>query len=301
MDRARPIDSPSRPPVYADFNKNGRHLSTAIRPQPPKFPELPTNGLCCRSSAMVVSAPCPGTTTVESGSGSNRSRIDLHEGGRRTAPKVGASDGAPKQRVTREQQRGLPRGLHQQANRSRGVPRGVEGPSLSAAERDRLVPGELERGAGGPAQGWPSARPTPNVSVCMTAWSQSQRFPAMQEDAGTRRRRHLARGHEVIEVGVGVDELHRFQTVARERLENAGRLVTGIDDQGFGGIRAGDDGAVAAEQADREAPSDQRHGRSPEAKRHATHHHHHRLRALGEDSVGQPDHADEAAIGNGGR
>ena len=245
MDWARQIDLPSRPPVYADFNKNGRHLSTAIRPQSRSFRNF--LGMGC-ASLLGNGRFRTVSRNDHRGAGERQQPLAdrLHEGRRRTAPKVGASDGAPKQRVAREQQRGSPPGGSTSRQIDPGVCPGRGGPGPLDGRTRSPRPRRARRGERVGRPRWPSARPTPNFRLHDGVVPEPA-ISAMQENASTRRRRHLARGHEVIETGVGVDELHRFQPVAGERLENAGRLVTGIHDQGFGGIRAGDDGAVAAE------------------------------------------------------
>jgi hypothetical protein len=83
----------------------------------------------------------------------------------------------------------------------------------------------------------------------------------VQEHVGAGARRDVAGRHHVIEVGVRVDDLDGAQTVARPCASRiAGASSARVDDQRFLGVGAADDRAVAAERADRERLSEQRHG-----------------------------------------
>jgi hypothetical protein len=55
---------------------------------------------------------------------------------------------------------------------------------------------------------------------------------------------------DVVDVGVGDDDLFDGEVVFSEEGEDAGDVVAGIDDDGFMGDLVAEDGAVALERAD---------------------------------------------------
>jgi hypothetical protein len=57
---------------------------------------------------------------------------------------------------------------------------------------------------------------------------------------------------DVVDVGVGDDDLLEGEVVLFKQGDDAGDLVAGIDDDGFVGGLVAEDGAVALEQADGE-------------------------------------------------
>lgn len=57
---------------------------------------------------------------------------------------------------------------------------------------------------------------------------------------------------DVIDVGVGDDDLLEGELVARESGDDAGDVIAGIDDDGFAGDLVAEDGAVAAKRTDYE-------------------------------------------------
>jgi hypothetical protein len=69
------------------------------------------------------------------------------------------------------------------------------------------------------------------------------------EDGGAGELLEAVGAGDVIDVGVGDDDLLDGEIVFGEQGEDAGNVVTGIDDDGFAGGFVAEDGAVALERA----------------------------------------------------
>ena len=61
----------------------------------------------------------------------------------------------------------------------------------------------------------------------------------------------LERAADMVDVGVGDEDLLECEAEVGEAAVDAGDLVAGIDDDGFAGFLVGNDGAVALQRADR--------------------------------------------------
>ena len=84
------------------------------------------------------------------------------------------------------------------------------------------------------------------------------------EDGGAGELLEAVGSGDVIDVGVGDDDLLDGEVVLGEQGEDAGDVVAGVDDDGFAGGFVAEDGAVALEGADGEGFVD--HGLWPRAE-----------------------------------
>ncbi|MNC08318.1 hypothetical protein D3C75_558990 [compost metagenome] len=67
----------------------------------------------------------------------------------------------------------------------------------------------------------------------------------------------LARGKEVIEVSVSVDDAHQRQPMGQQASKDLVRVTARVDDDGLFGKRVADQGAVALQGAYREGFADE--------------------------------------------
>ena len=123
-------------------------------------------------------------------------------------------------------------------------------------------------GAGGPGGG-----AMPNSAQLLGDVVVQEAVVLVQAGLGLVGAGHRAGGQHVIEVGVGVHHLHRLPVAGLQLLQDARRLVAGIDDQRLAGLGAGHQGAVAAQRADGERRAQQGgQRRSANFQRHAADH-----------------------------
>ena len=74
----------------------------------------------------------------------------------------------------------------------------------------------------------------------------------VQVQAGTGGRLERTGGEDVIQMGMGVDDRHQLEPMARQAVENALHITAGIDDDSSPAQAIADDTAIALQGADRE-------------------------------------------------
>ena len=72
----------------------------------------------------------------------------------------------------------------------------------------------------------------------------------VEKDGGAGEGLEFERATDVVDVGVGDENLLELEAEGGEAAVDAGDLVAGIDDDGFAGFLVAQDGAVALERAD---------------------------------------------------
>ena len=91
------------------------------------------------------------------------------------------------------------------------------------------------------------AEPVGLMSIILTRGSR-----LVVEDGGAGELLEAVGSGDVVDVGVGDDDLLDGERVSGEEGEDAGDVVAGVDDDGFAGGLVAEDGAVALEGADGE-------------------------------------------------
>jgi hypothetical protein len=160
------------------------------------------------------------------------------------AGEVGAADGAGEKGVSGEKE-----GLVGQveADAALGVARGVEDGAAETGDGDELAVVEGVVGGGGDLGGG-DAEPT---GLDVHHFYQGK-IVLVVEDGGSGEALEALGSGDVVDVGVGDDDLLDGEVVLIEDGDDAGDLVAGVDDDGFEGDLVAQDGAVALQRADGE-------------------------------------------------
>ncbi len=132
------------------------------------------------------------------------------------------------------------------------MPGGVQRPRLPMPEGDRLVAVKLMRGRRWRLPGLAVGAPDPERLGLHDRVVVEPAIVRVEQDPRAGAGRHLAGRHDMIEVRVRVDQLHGGEPATGQRREDRLGLVSRIDHQRLARLGAADDGAVAAERADRE-------------------------------------------------
>lgn len=159
-----------------------------------------------------------------------------------SAPEVRPADGATKERVSREENG--PVALEQEACRAGRMPRGMNRAQCVRAEADPLGIGERcvrRQGRLGaqPEEGGLLGERVVQGAVCR-----------MEADRCARGFLNRARGGDVVEVRVGVEQCHGRELRRFEDAQDALGLVARIDDDRLARDRVREDRAVALERPD---------------------------------------------------
>jgi hypothetical protein len=164
-----------------------------------------------------------------------------------SARKVGASDAAGKQGVSGNKQ---PEGDKMQANRTLGVAGSVDYLGGAGSEADIEAVGEQIVGRGGLRR-----RDAQPASLHFHHFQQGQ-VVFVHHDRRAGEALELERAANVVNVGVGDENLFELEAQLSQAPMDAGNFVAGIDDDGLARLLIAQDGAVALKWADREGLDD---------------------------------------------
>ena len=192
---------------------------------------------------MVVAAPCPGMTFTSSGRVKKTVVDGLEEGAGVAAGEVGASDGAGEEGVAGDEEFVVG---EVEAAAAFGVAGGVDDGAGESCDGDELAVFEVVVGGGDLGRG--DAEP---AGLHVHHLDQGE-IELVVEDGGAGEAFELQGSGDVVDVGVGDDDLLDGEVVLREFGDDAADVVAGIDDDGLAGGLVAEDGAVALERADDE-------------------------------------------------
>ncbi len=133
-----------------------------------------------------------------------------------------------------------------EADAALGVAGGVEDGAGESGDGDGAAVGEVVVGGGDLGGG--DAEP---AGLDVHHFDQGE-IELVVEDGGSGELLEAVGSGDVVDVGVGDDDLLDGEVVAVEDGRDAGDVVAGIDDDGFAGGLVAEDGAVALEGADGE-------------------------------------------------
>ena len=91
---------------------------------------------------------------------------------------------------------------------------------------------------------------TPSQAACSVHHLEQGQVVLVEKDGRAGEALELERAADVVDVGVGDEDLLEVEAEAGEAAMDAGDLVAGIDDDGLAGCLVAEDGAVAVQRAD---------------------------------------------------